>query len=194
MAALTVFSAAVLPVLLLWFVSLNGIGFGYFARYLLFVLPAWAMAVAAAVDRLKGPNPAACLAIVLVTGLAVAHDQVVLHGELSHFDYDYPGPSVVSEDYPAAASIIESRYRPGDEASFAASPHLDLGVDYYLPADEQLRDILVEPHGRTDRQPHAAVLRGHRRPAWPRRRTGCGWWSRATWCPTPPSGWTGRSP
>jgi len=143
-AALTVFSAAVLPVLVLWFVSLNGIGFGYFARYLLFVLPAWAMAVAAAVDRLKGPNPAACLAIVLVTALAVAHDQVVLHTELSHFDYDYPGPSVVSEDYPAAADIIEARYRPGDAASFAGSPHLDLGVNYYLPADEQLRDIFTQ--------------------------------------------------
>jgi mannosyltransferase len=151
-SALVVFAAAVLPVLVLWLVSINSMGFSYFARYLLFVLPAWAIAVAAAVDRFKGVPAVAFVAVVLATAAAVAHDQIVLHGTLSHFEYDYPGPSVAPEDYPAAASVVESHYRAGDEASFSASPHLRLGVDYYLPAGEQLSDIFVQ---RTDAQTHS---------------------------------------
>jgi len=147
--ALTVLACATLPVLTLWAVSLSGLGFDAFARYLLFVLPAWSIALAAAVDRFPGAHPAAFLAMVTVTAGAVAHDQIVMHGELSHFDYDYPGLQVPAEDYPAAADVIEAEYRPGDAATFDASPHLDLGVNEYLPADEQLRDVFV---ARTDAQ------------------------------------------
>ena len=148
-SALTVLACATLPVFTLWAVSLYGIGFDAFSRYLLFVLPAWAIAVAAAVDRFHDVHPAAFLAIVMVTAVAVTHDQIVLHGELSHFDYDYPGPRAPAEDYPAAADIVESDYLPGDAATFDSSPHLDLGVNDYLPADEQLRDVFVD---RTDAQ------------------------------------------
>jgi mannosyltransferase len=148
-SALTVGASALLPILALLVVSINSMGFGYFARYLLFVLPAWAIAVAAAVDRVKGVPTVTFVAVVLATAAAVAHDQVVLHDKLSHFEYDYPGPRVTAEDYPAAAAVIESRYRPGDAASFSGSPHLDLGVNYYLPANEQLSDLFVR---RTDRQ------------------------------------------
>ena len=147
--ALAVFAWATLPVLTLWVVSLYGLGFDAFARYLLFVLPAWAIAVAAAVDRFRGASAFGLLAIVLVTGVVVTQDQVVLHGGLSHFDYDYPVGIVPAEDYPAAASIVGAEYRSGDAASFSTSPHLGLGIDEYLPADEQLRDILV---ARTDAQ------------------------------------------
>ena len=143
-SAIAVFSAAVLPVLVLWIVSINSMGFGYFSRYLLFVLPAWAIAVAAAVDRFKGVPAVAFVAVVLATAIAVAHDQMVLHGTLSHFAYDYPGPSVSAEDYPAAAAVIEANYRPGDAASFAVAPHLQLGIDYYLPADEHLSDVFEQ--------------------------------------------------
>jgi mannosyltransferase len=143
-SAIAVVSAAVLPVLVLWIVSVNSLGFSYFSRYLLFVLPAWAIAVAAAVDRFKGVPPVAFTAVVLATALAVTHDQIVLHGTLSHFEYDYPGPSVSGEDYPAAAAVIEENYEPGDAASFAVAPHLQLGIDYYLPRDEQLRDVFEE--------------------------------------------------
>ena len=142
-SALTVLACSTLPVLILWAVSLYSIGFDSFARYLLFILPAWAIAVAAAMDRFHGVHPAAFLAIVMVTAVAVTHDQIVLHGELSHFDYDYPGLRAPAEDYPAAASIVESDYQPGDAATFDSSPHLDLGVNDYLPADEQLRDVFV---------------------------------------------------
>lgn len=151
-SALVIFATAVLPVLVLWLVSINSMGFSYFARYLLFVLPAWAIAVAAAVDRFKGVPAVAFVAVVLASAAAVAHDQIVLHATLSHFDYDYPGPSVEPEDYPAAASIVESHYRPGDGASFSTSPHLQLGLDYYLPPGEQLGDVFVQ---RTDAQTHS---------------------------------------
>jgi mannosyltransferase len=49
---LTILACATIPVLALWFVSLFGVGFDSFARYLLFILPAWAIAIAVAVDRL----------------------------------------------------------------------------------------------------------------------------------------------
>jgi mannosyltransferase len=147
--AMVILAAAVLPVLVLWLVSINSMGFNYFARYLLFVLPAWSIAVAAALDRVKGMPTLAFAASVLLTVGVVAHDQIVLHGTLSHFEYDYPGNSVAAEDYPAAAAIVEQNYRPGDAASFSASPHLDLGLNYYLPADEHLDDIFVQ---RTDYQ------------------------------------------
>jgi len=151
-SAMVIFSAAVLPVLVLWLVSVNSMGFSYFARYLLFVLPAWSIAVAAAVDRFKGVPAVAFVAVVLATAGAVAHDQIVLHGTLSHFDYDYPGPSVTPEDYPAAAAVVQAHYRPGDGASFSSSPHLELGLDYYLPADEQLGDVFTQL---TDTQTHS---------------------------------------
>lgn len=152
--AFAVFAWAALPVLTLWVVSLYGLGFDAFARYLLFVLPAWAIALAASVDRFRGVPVSGLLALVLVTAVLVTHDQIVLHGKLSHFDYDYPGLWVPAEDYPAAAGIIEAEYRPGDAGTFAASPHLELGVDEYLPADEQLSDILVS---RTEAQNDSLV-------------------------------------
>jgi mannosyltransferase len=143
-SAAVVVGAATLPIMALWVVSVNSIGFSFFARYLLFVLPAWAIAVAAAVDRFKGVHPFAFVAVVLLTAVAVTHDQIVLHGPLSHFEYDYPGPDVRAEDYPAAAEVISGHYEPGDAASFATSTHLDLGVNYYLPASEQLPDIFIQ--------------------------------------------------
>jgi mannosyltransferase len=99
------------------------------------------------VDRFKNVHPAAFVAALLLTAVAVTHDQIVLHRPLSHFEYDYPGPDVRAEDYPAAAAVIQAHYDPGDAASFATSTHLDLGVNYYLPADEQLKDIFIQ---RTD--------------------------------------------
>jgi mannosyltransferase len=152
--ALAVIAWATLPVLTLWLISLYGLGFDAFARYLLFVLPAWAIAVAASVDRFRGMPLAGLLAMIMVTAVVVTHDQVVLHGELSHFDYDYPVLWVPAEDYPAAASIVEAEYRPGDAASFSASPHLELGMNDYLPADEQLHDVMVT---QTDAQNHTLV-------------------------------------
>ena len=149
---LTILACATLPVLSVWTVSLFGIGFDTFARYLLFVLPAWAIAVAVAADRLWPARDAVLLAVILVTAVVVTHDQIILHGQLSHFDFDYPGPAVGAEDYPAAASIVEAGYRPGDAATFSASPHLDLGVNDYLPADEQLRDVFV---AQTDVRQHS---------------------------------------
>jgi mannosyltransferase len=141
---LTILASATFPVLALWFVSLFGVGFDSFARYLLFILPAWAIAVAVAVDRLWPKRNAALAAIVFVTAIAVAYDQVQVHGHLSHFKYDYPGASVLPEDYSAAASIIQANYQPGDAGTFGGSMHIDLGVNEYLPADEQLRDIFVQ--------------------------------------------------
>lgn len=143
-SAAIVVGAATLPIVALWIVSVNSMGFSFFARYLLFVLPAWAIAVAAAVDRFKGVHPTAFVAVVLLTAVAVAHDQVVLHGSLSHFKYDYPGPDVRAEDYPAAAEVIREHYEPGDAASFATSTHLQLGLNYYLPAADQLSDIFIQ--------------------------------------------------
>ncbi|HWG27358.1 glycosyltransferase family 39 protein [Actinospica sp.] len=141
---LTILASATFPVLALWLVSLFGLGFDSFARYLLFVLPAWAIAIAVAVDRLWPARNVALAAIVLVTAVAVSVDQLQMHGHLSHFKYDYPGASVLPEDYSAAAAIVKANYQPGDAATFGGSVHIDLGVNEYLPADEQLRDIFVQ--------------------------------------------------
>jgi mannosyltransferase len=141
---LTILASATFPVLALWFVSLFGVGFDSFARYLLFVLPVWAIAIAVAVARLWPARNAALIAIALITVGAVSYDQVQVHGHLSHFKYDYPGASVLPEDYSAAAAIIEANYQPGDAGTFGGSVHIDLGVNDYLPADEQLRDIFVQ--------------------------------------------------
>lgn len=143
-SAAAVVGSAALPIISLWIISVNSMGFAFFARYLLFVLPAWSIAVAAAVDRFRDVHAAVFVAVIALTAVAVTHDQVVLHGPLSHFKYDYPGPDVRAEDYPAAAAVVAAHYQPGDEASFATSVHLDLGVNYYLPADEQLKDIFIE--------------------------------------------------
>jgi mannosyltransferase len=141
---LTILACATIPVLALWFVSLFGVGFDSFARYLLFILPAWAIAIAVAVDRLWPKRDAALIAIVAVTAIAVSYDQLQVHGHLSHFKYDYPGASVLPEDYSAAASVVAANWRPGDAATFGGSMHIDLGVNEYMPADEQLRDIFVQ--------------------------------------------------
>jgi mannosyltransferase len=141
---LTILASATFPIIALWFVSLFGVGFDSFARYLLFILPVWAIAIAVAVDRLWPNRNAALVAVVLATTVAVAYDQVQMHGHLSHFKYDYPGASVLPEDYSAAAAIVHANYRPGDAGTFGASMHIDLGVNEYLPADEQLRDIFVQ--------------------------------------------------
>ncbi|HET9170649.1 MAG TPA: hypothetical protein VFN97_14510, partial [Actinospica sp.] len=141
---LTILASATFPVLALWFVSLFGVGFDSFSRYLLFILPAWAIAIAAAVDRLWPARNAALIAIALVTAGAVSYDQLQVHGHLSHFKYDYPGASVLPEDYSAASAIIEAHYEPGDAATFGGSVHIALGIDDYLPENEQLRDIFVQ--------------------------------------------------
>lgn len=141
---LAVLASATFPVVALWFVSVVGFGFDSFARYLLFVLPFWAIAIAVAVDRLWPNRRAALIAIVVVTAAAVSADQLQMHGHLSHFKFDYPGASVLPEDYSAAAAVIEAHYQPGDAATFGGSVHVNLGVNDYLPADEQLRDIFVQ--------------------------------------------------
>ena len=146
---LTILASATFPVIALWFVSLFGVGFDSFARYLLFVLPVWAIAIAVAVDRLWPRRRAALIAVILVTAVAVSYDQLQIHGHLSHFKYDYPGASVLPEDYSAAAAIVHANYKAGDAGTFGQSVHIELGVNEYLPADEQLSDIFTQ---RTDAQ------------------------------------------
>jgi mannosyltransferase len=141
---LTVLASATFPALALWFVSLFSIGFDSFARYLLFVLPAWAIVVAVAVDRLWPARRLALIAAILVTAVAVSVDQLQIHGHLSHFKYDYPSGAVLPEDYSAAAAIVAANFMPGDGGTFGGSEHIDLGVNEYLPTDKQLRDIFVQ--------------------------------------------------
>ncbi|WP_160161787.1 glycosyltransferase family 39 protein [Embleya hyalina] len=135
--ALTALTLAVLPVVVVWLVSQGGQSY-WLARYLLFIVPAWAL-VAGAVLSCLG-RVAAVSGLVVVTALG-GTNQVQLRARGSHDVWDYPhSVKAASVDYEAAAKVIQANHQPGDglvTAQWLWAPFLfDVGLRYYLPEGE----------------------------------------------------------
>lgn len=138
-------AVALLPMVAVWLVSLGALSY-FFARYLLFCLPAWAVLAGAGltVVRWKWASVAglAVLAVLAVPG------QLAMRADLSHSWYTYPDPRpFVPLDYRGTANIIKENYRPGDGIIYKREQYwwleIDTAIPYYLPKNLKLRDIFL---------------------------------------------------
>ncbi len=150
-AALFGTTAAALPVLAIWVISLNAKVSYFMPKYLFFVLPAWAVMAGAGIAllRLRG-----IFAGLLALAVMVLPDHYAMHRELSHAQYTYPTPVTwfTPLDYRAAAKIVADGYQPGDGAAYGQQQYalwwgVDTGIEYYLPADIKPRDVLMGQTG-----------------------------------------------
>jgi mannosyltransferase len=136
---------ALVPIVVIWGAS-QGSSSYWFARYLLFTVPAWAvaagLAIAGAARLAAGLRGRWLAAIPVVAGLALIavigwpDQQAIRHTE-AHNWWSYPNPvGDVPADYVAAANVIAAHERPADGIVFQVSDAnhwmVDNGVDYYL--------------------------------------------------------------
>ncbi|RPE35117.1 mannosyltransferase [Kitasatospora cineracea] len=142
-AALQAVLLAVLPLLAVWVLS-QGSSSYWTGRYLLFTVPAWAMLAGAGVGvgvgvgvgapGRRGVRPA----LLLVLGALALPTQWGLRAADAHDDYDLKG----------TAELLAADYRPGDAIvpprGGASYLMLDLGMRYYLPRSDRLRDVFVQ--------------------------------------------------
>ncbi|MEY9845698.1 mannosyltransferase [Streptacidiphilus sp. BW17] len=125
----------ILPVLTVWLVSQGSTSY-WVERYLLFVVPFWAIIAAAGAERLPFSRWTAPAAVLLVALIALPY-QVQLRQPAAHTTTDWKG----------AASIIATGYREGDAFVPERGPYakymLDLGIEYYLPSADRPRDLFA---------------------------------------------------
>ncbi|WP_412539841.1 glycosyltransferase family 39 protein [Longispora sp. K20-0274] len=135
---------AVVPVVLVWLVSLGDLHY-FFSKYLLFTLPAWAVLAGAglAAARLRTATAAG---LVLLAAAAVP-GQLAMRERLSHAWYTYPSaPGMVARDYSGIAHIIADNYQPGDGVVYDRLKWWylhDVAVRYYLPKNVKPRDVFL---------------------------------------------------
>ncbi|GII22252.1 hypothetical protein Pme01_18490 [Planosporangium mesophilum] len=146
-------AAALVPLLVIWLVSLGDLNY-FFSKYLLFVVPLWAVLAGAGLAAVPWNSPALRAAVpavglLVLTAMAIP-GQKAMRGALSHSYYTYPDPRV-SEPYAyrEAASIIAKKYQPGDAIGFPLLPKVwwfmhDKGVFYYLPQNVLPHAIFLE--------------------------------------------------
>ncbi|MEV7217072.1 glycosyltransferase family 39 protein [Kitasatospora cineracea] len=137
-AALQAALLAVLPLLAVWVLS-QGPSSYWTGRYLLFTVPAWTMlagagvGVGARVPGRRGVRPG----LLLVLGVLALPAQWGLRAADAHDGYDLKG----------AAALVAADYRPGDAIvpprGGASYLMVDLGMRYYLPRSDRLRDVFV---------------------------------------------------
>ncbi|MEV1113237.1 glycosyltransferase family 39 protein [Micromonospora sp. NPDC049751] len=135
-------AAVPLPVVLL--ASTGDINY-FFSKYLLFVLPAWAVLAGAGVAALRRV-PLVVVGLVVLAGLSVP-GQLALRAEYSHSWYTYPQKRAFAPfGYSEAARVVESGYQPGDGlvAGGAWWWAAEDGVRYYLPKDVKLRNVFEQ--------------------------------------------------
>jgi mannosyltransferase len=145
-------AVAVVPVLVIQLASLGELSY-LFSKYLLFIVPAWALLAGAGLSALRLPaRPGSALtrwlvplaALAVLGGLALP-GQVAMHGRLSHSWYTYPDPRPEKPfGYRDAAKIIVAGYRPGDGIVYQRThwwAMADIGVTYYFPDGVRPRDI-----------------------------------------------------
>ena len=135
-------ASAFVPVLIIWSVSQGSVSY-WFARYLLFTLPALAAAaglgiawLCALLARRPLRAAAAAAAVVVVAALGLPGQQEIRQAE-AHNWWSYPDPvGDVPVDYEGAANVIAAGQRPGDGIVFQVSDHnrwgADFGIEYYL--------------------------------------------------------------
>ncbi|MGI5520710.1 glycosyltransferase family 39 protein [Micromonospora sp. CA-259024] len=135
---------AVLPVPVILLAATGDINY-FFSKYLLFLLPAWAVLAGAGIAALRRA-PLVAAALVVVAALSVP-GQLALRGEYSHGWYTYPQARAFAPlSYSQAARIIEADYQPGD-GLVAGGPWWwmhEPGVRYYLPADVSPRSVFQQ--------------------------------------------------
>ncbi|GAB3936097.1 hypothetical protein GCM10027614_12050 [Micromonospora vulcania] len=141
-AVAAVVAALPLPVILV--ASTGDINY-FFSKYLLFLLPAWAVLAGAGVAALRR-TPLVAVALVALAALSVP-GQLALRAEYSHGWYTYPQARAFTPlSYSGAARIIEADYQPGD-GLVAGGPWWwmhEPGVRYYLPADVAPRNVFQQ--------------------------------------------------
>jgi mannosyltransferase len=146
-------AGAILPVLAVWFISQGPDSYWTF-RYMLFTVPAWAVAaglgaagIAGRLPELRLPRfaPAwrpgyaavATALVVVVAGVSV-HDQLLIRKPLAHNLWAFPVVMANGEpvDYRAAAAVIAANQRPGDNIAYQVSDanhyEVDAAIGYYL--------------------------------------------------------------
>jgi mannosyltransferase len=157
-AAVCSLAGGLLPVIVVWVLS-QGPSSYWTVRYLLFTVPAWAVAAGLGIAgsgqrlarlrlparRLAGPWPSArllagCAAAsvsVVLPGLLGLHDQQAIRQPEAHNWWMYPaGVGSGAADYQGAAEVIAARERPGDGIVFQVGDdnhwQVGTGVVYYL--------------------------------------------------------------
>ncbi|MFG1841426.1 glycosyltransferase family 39 protein [Micromonospora sp. NPDC049175] len=132
---------AVLPVPVILLASAGEINY-FFAKYLLFLLPAWAVLAGAGIAALRRA-PLMAAGLVVVAALSVP-GQLTLRAEYSHGWYTYPQARAFAPlSYSQAARVIETGYQPGDGLVVGGVWWwmTEPGVRYYLPADISPRNV-----------------------------------------------------
>lgn len=135
---------AALPVPVILVAATGDINY-FFSKYLLFLMPAWAVLAGAGLAVLRRP-PLVAAALVVVAALSVP-GQLAMRGEYSHGWYTYPQARAFTPlSYSEAAQVIETGYQPGDGLA-AGGPWWwmhEPGVRYYLPADVSPRNVFQQ--------------------------------------------------
>lgn len=150
-AAAGILACAILPIVAVWIISQGPQSYWTF-RYMLFTIPAWALAagfgVAAIAERLSALRPAGigsrlgfaavATALVAVTVAAGAHDQWEIRQYEAHNAWAFPVPMTNGEpvNYPAAAAVVAANERPGDAIIYQSSDHnhyeVNAAIAYYM--------------------------------------------------------------
>ncbi|HEX6499939.1 MAG TPA: glycosyltransferase family 39 protein [Micromonosporaceae bacterium] len=149
-------ATALAPLVAIWVMSLGALNY-FFSKYLLFLLPAWAVLAGAGLAGLAslavpGATRVRLRAVVPLVGVAVlavvaVPDQIAMRGALSHQDYLYPAAAPRQPmDYRGAAKIVAAGYQPGDGIVYQRKVWWymhDVGVTYYLPDGVAPRDVFL---------------------------------------------------
>jgi mannosyltransferase len=150
-AAVGILGCAILPILANWVIS-QGPDSYWTYRYMLFTIPAWALAAgfgtATIAERLAEARPKAisrgvfsagvAAAIVALTIAAGVHDQSQIRTYEAHNAWAFPVqmPNGEPVDYPAAAAVIAKYARPGDAIIYQSSDanhyEVNAAIAYYM--------------------------------------------------------------
>jgi mannosyltransferase len=143
-------AVALAPLVAIALVSLGPLNY-FFSKYLLFLMPVWAVLASTGLAALRAKRTALWTAVPIV-GLAVlavlaVPGQLAVRRNLSHSNYEYPDPPPrPAMAYRDAANLIAKNYQPGDgivyQRKFWWYMH-DEGVSYYLPSNARPRDIFL---------------------------------------------------
>ena len=146
-------AGGILPIVAVWVISQGPDSYWTF-RYMLFVVPAWAVAaglgvagIAERVPRLRLPRfapawrpgyVAAAAALIVVVAALGFHDQLAIRKPLAHNLWAFPVTMANGEpvDYRAAAAVIAANQRSGDGIAYQVSDQnhyeVDAAIAYYL--------------------------------------------------------------
>jgi mannosyltransferase len=139
---------AFVPIVVLWTASQGPVSYWYI-RYLLFTVPAWAVAAGLGI---AGPRSAAALrargiavAVVALIAILGIPDQHAIRQAEAHNWWSYPDGGDYPANYEGAAKVIAEHERPGDGIVFKRDDRwmVDIGVDYYLRGRAKPTDVFL---------------------------------------------------